>query len=224
MRSDILSLLGQADMALHHIRQAVQLNPGETLLRRRLGRRLFQAGQFAEALPYLEEEAALAPDDYVVLTMLGEAHLKLGRSREARPHLKNALRIAPDDRAPLLLMSEALLKLNELEQAVPVLEKLAAVAPHEVRPPAVLAKLLVQRDPPAALRYAQQAHALLPQDPETALLLADALIATGRSDEGLSLYVQTLDRLSPEHPLRRPVESRLETLRAATTQPSADRP
>ncbi|HOO15569.1 MAG TPA: tetratricopeptide repeat protein [Phycisphaerae bacterium] len=224
MRSDILSLLGQADMALHHIRQAVQLNPGETLLRRRLGRRLFQAGQFAEALPYLEEEAALAPDDYVVLTMLGEAHLKLGRSREALPHLKNALRIAPDDRAPLLLMSEALLKLNELEQAVPVLEKLAAVAPHEVRPPAVLAKLLVQRDPPAALRYAQQAHALLPQDPETALLLADALIATGRSDEGLSLYVQTLDRLSPEHPLRRPVESRLETLRAATTQPSADRP
>jgi|GEM_PF-479344 len=224
MRSDILSSLGQADVALHHIRQAVQLNPRETLLRRALTRRLFQAGQFAETLPYLEEEAAAAPDDYVVLTMLGEAHLKLGRSREALPYLKHALSIAPDDRAALLLMSEALLKLNELEQAVPVLEKLTAVAPHEVRPPAILAKLLVQRDPPAALRYAQQAHALLPQDPETALLLADALIATGRSDEGLSLYVQTLDRLSAEHPLRRPVESRLETLRAATTQPSADRP
>jgi len=224
MRSDILSSLGQADVALHHIRQAVQLNPRETLLRRALTRRLFQAGQFAETLPYLEDEAAASPDDYVVLTLLGEAHLKLGRSREALPYLKHALSIAPDDRAALLLMSEALLKLNELEQAVPLLEKLAAVTPHEVRPPAILAKLLVQRDPPAALRYAQQAHALLPQDPETALLLADALIATGRSDEGLSLYVQTLDRLSAEHPLRRPVESRLETLRAATTQPSADRP
>jgi tetratricopeptide (TPR) repeat protein len=223
-QGDILSALGQAEPALEHTRYAVQLNPRDPMLRAKLGRRLFQAGQFAQALPYLEEEVKAAPNDRTVLTILGEAQLKLDRPREALPYLDKAVSIAPDDRAALILLGDTLLKLNEIERAIPVLKKVAAQPPGEVRTCAVLTKLLLKRDPPAALHYAQRACELTPRDLGTRLLLADALVANGRAEEGIRLYGEALDRMPAEHPLRRQVEERLKALKAATSQPRSETP
>jgi protein O-mannosyl-transferase len=224
MRSDILSSLGQAEAALSHIRQAVQLNPRDAMLRAKLGRRLFQAGQYAEALPYLEEGVQTAPNDWTALTILGEAQLKLARPGEALRHLENAVKLAPDNGAALTLLGDALLKLNEVERAIPVLEKAAAQGPGDVRICAALAKLLAERDPAAALRYAQRASELAPRDPGTRLLLADALIANGRTADGIELYREVLERLPADHPLRPQIESRLQAIRGASSRPSLDAP
>jgi predicted Zn-dependent protease len=224
MRSEILSSLGRADAALEHIRYALQLNPHDAMLRRKLGRRLFQAGQFAAALPYLEEEVVAKPDNCAALTILGEAQLKLGRPQEALPHLRSAVRLAPDDHAALLLLGEALLKLNEVDAAIPVLEKAAVQGPGQALTCARLAKLLVRRDPPAALRYAQRACELAPRDAGAQLLLADALIANGQSEEGIRIYTDIVGRIPFDHPLRPQIETRLQELRTAGSQPPPDTP
>ena len=67
---EVLSMLGQHDMAVSKLEEAVNLNPADAVARYFLGGVLRRAGRSEEAIPHMDHAMRLSPHDIWITGML----------------------------------------------------------------------------------------------------------------------------------------------------------
>lgn len=91
-----------AEPTIEQLQDAVKANPNDGEAWSRLGKALFDRGDFPEAIPALERAVALIPGKAGLLSLLGEAHFKVARGEmppAALAAFQKALAIDPGEPA-----------------------------------------------------------------------------------------------------------------------------
>ena len=88
--------LGQSDLAIEHISQALRLQPELAEAHCNLGMVHAQRGSFAEAVACLRQALRLKPDQAEAHNNLGNVLRKQGNAAEAEASYRQALRLRPD--------------------------------------------------------------------------------------------------------------------------------
>jgi tetratricopeptide (TPR) repeat protein len=83
--------------AYHFLKKAVEEDPQNADLHRRLGNMLHNGLRSDLALPHLEEAVRLNPSDVMALSSLADALLELERYKEAIPHVEAVLSLCRDE-------------------------------------------------------------------------------------------------------------------------------
>jgi predicted TPR repeat methyltransferase len=84
-------------LALRHLQNAAVLRPGDTSIRRSLGRNLTRQGRYAEAESHLRAVLDAFPEDLPALKWLSSCLLELGRREEAGGLLQRIQTLAADE-------------------------------------------------------------------------------------------------------------------------------
>lgn len=120
--ASIEELSGRAIDAASAWRKAVELEPADSALRRKLLRSLHAAGQFEESIRGARELLRLNPRSAAGHFYLGAALLELGRYDEAIPSLEAAVRIDPSGNPARVSLATAYLRAGRGGDAIPHLE------------------------------------------------------------------------------------------------------
>lgn len=190
---------GDFAQAEAHLRKALELDPRYAQAQVNLGLLFHRRGQLDEARQRYEAALRLDPGDAEALNNLGLLHLDQGRPTEARAALQQALQARP-------AYQEARfnLELLELRQAgVPLEEAYAQLAqrfPERAELWLALGRARAAAgDWEGAIRAAQQALRLRPQERGGHLLLAGAHHSLGRFPEAVEAYERAIAQ-SPTDP------------------------
>jgi tetratricopeptide (TPR) repeat protein len=114
--------LKQPREAIEPLRHAVELEPGNTDVRRELAEVLWTSRDFEEAIPILQDLVKTSPENADWQFELGDALCATGRQEEGFPHLQRAVEIDPDLLPAQAKLGEALLHGGEAAAAIPHLE------------------------------------------------------------------------------------------------------
>jgi tetratricopeptide (TPR) repeat protein len=156
----------------------------------------------AEALRILKGLADILPRDVGLAKRTARAALDCGDTQSALDASARIMLAAPEDADGALLRAEAFAEAGNWFQALRVLDTWLAHSPDSV--PAILmkARLLAEKggDPEEAVSILTEAQSRSPKDADILELRAKILLSEGRSNEGISALMQTLelqpDRLS----------------------------
>ncbi len=162
----------------------------------------------------LEQAAAGQPGDAAAQFAAGQALFELGKPAEARPYLARAAELNPTHVDALRLLGQALAAIDRPDAAVAVLQRVLELSPDDWSTHANLAWLLARRDVTAAVRHAERARALRPDDLQVLTNLAEAYVVAGRTAEAVALFRQAAAGLPVGNPTRRILEERIAHLTA----------
>jgi tetratricopeptide (TPR) repeat protein len=114
---------GEGEKALHHLDQAIAIDPN--LLPARYARAVvnYQAGKPAESVSDLDFLLERNSNDFRALDLLGQARIALNQDQEAVTLFRRAMQLAPNDPQVLMHYSRALLRTDQKEEAKAVLGK-----------------------------------------------------------------------------------------------------
>jgi tetratricopeptide (TPR) repeat protein len=163
-------------------------------------------------LAELRAAVAAHPDEAAARLALGVAARQEGLFEEAREHLARAAELTPDDATSLREYAKTLAVLGEPDAARAWFQRAVERDPNDWQSHANLANLLVDQDAPAALRHAERAAALQPDDLRVQVNLAGVYRANRRIAEAAALYRRIIASLPPNDPLRRSVAQHLANL------------
>jgi len=125
-------MLGQHDVAVSKVEEAIGLNPNDALSRHNLGVVLCSAGRAEEAIPHIDHAMRLSPRDIFFTGMLTHRAFllfDLERYEEAFEWVRRA-RLSPNPRSmTFALLTAVLTKLGRREEAQVALDDLLAHAP-----------------------------------------------------------------------------------------------
>ena len=167
---------------------------------------LFQA-RYSRALLNLEEEKPAAaaddlklfverePKNYRALAHLGQAYLALNRPNEADTVLKQAVELAPDSPLVLVQYRRALEKLGRKQDAATVLARLkqSSSSTEGSKRRVGLIDYLSLSAADQRAQYLANLHknvAADPSDPRWKIRLGRELLAEGKTDEGLGIFLE----------------------------------
>lgn len=211
-RGYVAAQLGRPDLARQYLESALVLRPQDAESRR-LWASLPQATS-APALETLRDTVATQPTNAAAQRELAAALLSQGDYAAAREVLEKVLNLTPDDPAALRDMAKLyLLQGTDAKRARPLLEKALQSAPDDWQTHALLVSVIGNSDPAAALRHAQQAFELQPNDVRNAINLAEAYVLNDRFDDAIALYRRIQRGLSADDPLHALVTQRVGVLR-----------
>ncbi len=162
----------------------------------------------------LAERLAAAPDDPVLHERLAELALRRGDAATALDHAQRAAAIDPAATNARRLCGEALALLGRGEEALAALRGVIAADPQNWEAHLNLSAILSASDAPAALRHAEIAERLRPDEFAADSNLAEALALCGRVSEALQRYRRLLQNLPPEAAERAFVRDRIAELEA----------
>lgn len=162
----------------------------------------------------LAAQAAAAPDDAVLHERLAELALRGGDAAAALDHAQRAAALDPTATNARRLCGEALALLGRGEEALAALRDVLAADPQNWEAHLNLSAVLSARDAPAALRHAEIAHRLRPDEFATDSNLAEALALCGRVSEAVQRYRRLLEKLPQEAAERAFVQNRIAALEA----------
>ena len=162
----------------------------------------------------LRQQIQQDPNNADLHRELGQTLIKLGDNYAALQEFERAVQLAPNDAATLRGYGEALALNYQEAKAIDVFRKVVKLDPEDWQAHGNLCKLLADRDPAAALRHAQIAYKLHPDDVRTQSNLAEALAANGRIAEALEHLRQIERGLPPGDPFRKAVQDRIRELQA----------
>ena len=196
----IAETIKERPKALEHLNRAIALDPKLTPARFARAVLLYQEGKAADALPDLTYNVKLDPADYNALDQLGEVYLTLGRSQDAADTLTRAAKLAPSDPKILAHYSHTLQRVGRKEEGEKVLaqfQKLQRDPAHRPRPYGGLFDFLKLAPAEQEAQYMsnlQSQIAMNPGDPSLKARLGKALLARGKTEEGLAAFrdVRTL--------------------------------
>ena len=120
--ASIEELSGRANDAANAWRKAVELEPADSAVRRKLLRALNAAGLFEESIRAAGELLRLSPRSAAGRFYLGDALLELGRYDEAIPALEAALSSDSPDNLARVSLATAYLRAGRGADAIPHLE------------------------------------------------------------------------------------------------------
>ena len=212
LRGRVRGMLGDREQAMAYLEAASQLGPLDGTARELLGRLRDQTGEEVSRLTGLAEAVTTRPADADLRLEYGRLLLERGQDREALAELQEAVKLTPENAEALRLLGDAYVARNERASAVEVYQRALAANPADWHVHANLVPLLVDRDPAGALRHAQEAHRLAPNELVTNLHLAEALVFNKRTAEALEILRGVARRLPADDPYRAAVERRISDL------------
>ncbi len=181
LAGEALLAQGEPRLAETALRRAVAFAPTDATAWAYLGAALEAQGR--EGLPALRHAQGLAPHAPLPNLLLGTTWLRRGHPERALPWLLRAAQAAPQDPYPALQVAAALFLLPGNQARAQVWLQRAQTLASDRQPAfwsACAQMALAHHLPPEhALPCARRAAALKPQDPQAALLLAQALLEQG---------------------------------------------
>ncbi|WP_413207444.1 tetratricopeptide repeat protein [Rhodospirillum sp. A1_3_36] len=193
-RVDPLCALGQTEVALEGLFQAVDLAPGFAPAHHNLGRLLMNLGRFEEALHELERARDLLPDSLDVAVDLARCLRRLNCPGQALPLLQEAVARAPDrpdlvDALGGAALAAAQAGQGSVAEGVDVFRAALARWPDRVESWANLSAALIEaRDLPGAIAAAEEALLRDPSDAGALVNRSFALCLSGDYERGLEDY------------------------------------
>jgi len=189
---------GQPDVAVKHLRIAVERLPFNTSLPVELGDALTGLGQIDEAVAHFQEALRIQPHFVEAHNNWGNALLSQGRVDEAVAHFQEVLRIKPDDAAAHNNWGNALESQGHFDEAVAHYQEALRIRPNYAMAHNNWGTALqdLGRYQEAAGHF-QEALRLQPDYSEAHSNLGNVLRLLGRFDESIT-HCQEAARLQPE--------------------------
>ncbi|KAF5406575.1 MAG: Cell division coordinator CpoB [Candidatus Udaeobacter sp.] len=190
---------GDADRAIAHYRQAVELRPSYAEAHYNLGRLLVQKGQLDEAIVHYEKALEINPADAEAHNNLGATLFANGRVDEAIAHYRKALAIQPDYADASCNLASALLSNGDLDGAIAYYSACLAILPNQAEAQYNLASALFQTGRmDEAIAHYQKVLELRPDSADARANLGSAFLAKGRGRDAIAQYRDAL-RSAPDN-------------------------
>ena len=175
---------GNADAAIAHYQQALQINPNYARAYNNLGITLLQKGKVDEAITHYQQALKIEPDYTQAHENLGNALFQKGRVDEAITHYQRALQIYPDYEEAHYNLGNALFQKGRVDEAISQYQEALQINPDSAQGHFTLGIALLRKDrEDEAIAHFQQALQLEPADPRfqnnLALVLAAASLRKG---------------------------------------------
>jgi protein O-mannosyl-transferase len=195
----VLNDQGDADKAIAHYRQAVELRPSYTEAHYNLGRLLAQKGQFDEAIVHYEKALEINPADAEAHNNLGVTLFVNGRVDEAIAHYRKALAIQQNYADASCNLANALLSKGDLDGAISYYSGCLAVSPNQAESQYNLASALfrIGRTDEAIAHY-QKVLELRPDNADARANLGSIFLSKGRVRDAIAQYRDAL-RIAPDN-------------------------
>ena len=184
---------GDADGAIAHYRQAIELRPSYAEAHYNLGRLLVQKGQLDDAIAHYEKALEINPADAEAHNNLGVALFANGRVDEAIAHYRKALAIQPGYADASCNLANALLSNGNLDGAIAYYSACLAVSPNQAEAQYNLASALFRsgRKDEAIVHY-QKVLELRPENADARANLGSAFLAKGHVRDAIAQYRDAL--------------------------------
>jgi len=188
---------GRRDEALHHLREALRLNPDAVNVLSNLGKTLGDRNELDEARAHLEKAVQRDPKHADARNNLGGILLKQGRVAEALSHLREAVALAPASAGSRNNLGLALQQTGQVDEARAQFEKAIACEPESPNAYNNLGRLcFAQGDAGSAADWFRRAIAAAPRDASAYANLGSLMLKAGRRDEALR-HFETAVLLAP---------------------------
>ncbi|GAB3508343.1 tetratricopeptide repeat-containing sulfotransferase family protein [Pseudoxanthomonas daejeonensis] len=189
--------LGDAEMAIVHMRHATDLMPGDPATRFQFACLLAHEGRHADAVTHFQHSLERAPGNAQGWHLLGIALQRLARHGDALQALRRAYGLAPDNVRTLEALAESEFHAGYPEDALPLWRQLLTARPDDahvvLRTSETLNRLGRHGEAQAMLREATTRH---PQTGDLWMALAQTEEDVGDRDAARSAYRAAL----VEHP------------------------
>ncbi len=195
---------GDLDRAERRVREALDADPTS------LGAAYLQAlvrvsrGDMAQGAELLTAVARTQPTHAVARFQLGQILFAQGDAARAGTLYEMAWELQPAFVSPPLALADMLVDSRQYGEALGILDRVCAAAPSSLPPRQLQLRILVEvGEREAALELGRALHEQVPDDADTALLFADALVDADRGDEATALLDKLLQRgLDAAHAIR----------------------
>ena len=172
--------------ARRHFERALMLQPKMFGAASNLGVLYLRNGEDAAALRRLEEAEAVEPSDPRVMVNLANARLRRALWSEAMESYKEANEAVPGHASLMYNMAVALHMRHRFKQAMPLLDEAIMHRPGFQLARALRVSCLQgMGKAKAAVAYARESIAAVPESSDLQIVLGRALLASGNIDEGL---------------------------------------
>jgi tetratricopeptide (TPR) repeat protein len=190
---------GDADGAIAHYRQAVELRPSYAEAHYNLGRLLAQKGQLDEATVHYEKALEINDADAEAHNNLGATLFAKGHVDEAIAHYRKALVIQPDCADASCNLASALLSNGDLDGAIAYYSACLAILPNQAEAQYNLASALFQTGRmDEAIAHYQKVLELRPESADARANLGSVFLAKGRVRDAIAQYRDAL-RIAPDN-------------------------
>jgi tetratricopeptide (TPR) repeat protein len=184
---------GDADRAIAHYREAVELRPSYAEAHYNLGRLLAQKGHLDEAIVHYEKALEINPADAEAHNNLGATLFANGHVDEAIAHYRKALAIQPDYADASCNLASALLSNGDLEGSIAYYSACLAILPNQAEAQYNLASALFQTGRmDEAIAHYQKVLELRPDSADARANLGSAFLAKGRGRDAIAQYRDAL--------------------------------
>ena len=187
---------GDAARAVAIAREIQSQRPKEPVGYALEGRLQAQQGKHAAAVAPLERAFALGANTFNMIA-LHRAKSRAGKAAEADAQLAQWRKAQPQDSALQLYVADTLLAKKQYKQAIAELEAVTRAAPKNALAMNNLAWAYQQDKDARALKTADQAHALAPDNPAVMDTLGWILVEQGNLGRGLPLLKKAVE-LAPD--------------------------
>jgi len=213
----VLNDQGDADGAIAHYRQAIELRPNYAEAHYNLGRLLVQKGQLDEAIAHYEKALEINPADAEAHNNLGTTLFAGERVDEAIAHYRKALAIQPDYADASCNLASALLSKGALDGAIAYYLACLAISPDQAEAQYNLASALFRTGRmDEAIAHYQKVLELRPQNADAHANLGSVFLAKRRVRDAIAQYRDAL-RIAPDNVA---AQSNLAWLLATAADPS----
>jgi tetratricopeptide (TPR) repeat protein len=161
-------------------------------------------GDMAQGAELLGAVARTQPTHAVARFQLGQILFAQGDPARAGTLYEMAWELQPAFVSPPLALADMLVESRQYGEALGILERVCAAAPSSLPPRQLQLRILVEiGEREAALELGRALHEQVPDDADTALLFADALVDADRGDEANALLTTLLQgSLDATHAIR----------------------
>lgn len=213
--AQVLRAQGNTAAAMAKLDALIASYPGDVSALNSRADVLMSQNKLADAQKDIDVALKLAPKNNAVIFLDGVLLSRQGKLREADEMLANAGTNYGSFPYGYYVQGVIKYRLGQYEQAAAILSKYVARVPSAVVPRRLLARIaLSKRDYAGAISELQPVLDANPADSASALLMAQAYLATGQRDKALQLY-QRAAQADPNDPT---AESNLARMEAQTGQ------
>lgn len=182
-------------LASEMFQKAVELNPSEGRLLRKLASCYLEMSEFGNAEKILEEAVKISPTDHAAYLDLAKCRIAAGDYERAREIFSQARRINPDDPAVDFLEGDMLRGRGDYPGAVDLLTQAIKSKPEAVDLRAALARTLrEQKEFADSAAMYKEAIMINPRDHNLYRGLLTACRDGGRFSEAVSFYRELIER------------------------------
>ena len=185
---------GDQPDASRELATALSLDPSNPNTLRFQAKHFADTGHFSEAEDRLKQLIAARPNFWLGHNELGLLLSDEGRYSEALDEFHAAQVSAPKNIVPLYNIGSVLLQQGRLRQAKEALQQSFSLEPNDIAAANLAAVARAQNKPQDALRFAQTAVHLNPEEPADLLELGDSSLAAGYQSASALAYKQAAEK------------------------------